>query len=150
MSAASLVRRFRIFLLATAGGICVGAMVELWLEEHTGSAVQWIPFILCGMGIGVIMAALIAPQRWALLALRIVMVVVLLGSLLGIYEHYEHNLEFALEIRPNAVASEVLGHGLKGANPLLAPGILALVAILSMGATYCHPALNRHESGTRT
>ena len=74
------------------------------------------------------------------------MAIVFVGSLFGIYEHVEHNLAFALGIRPNAVASEVLMDALRGANPLLAPGILALAAVLALSATYYHPALRGRET----
>ena len=71
----------------------------------------------------------------------IAMLVGLVGSLFGIYEHLEHNIEFALEIRPNAAVADVFWGALAGANPLLAPGILAFMAILALAATYYHPAL---------
>jgi hypothetical protein len=58
-------------------------------------------------------------------------------GLLGIYEHLENNFKFALEIRPNAVLSNVFWESLSGANPLLAPGILALAA------TYYQPELSK-------
>ena len=65
-----------------------------------------------------------------------------LGSCFGIFEHIENNLAFALEIRPNAVVSDVFFEALRGASLLLAPGILTLGAILALAATYYHPALN--------
>jgi hypothetical protein len=63
--------------------------------------------------------------------------------LIGIYEHIEHNLAFELEIRPNATAGQVFMEALGGASPLLAPGILALAAILAIAATYYHPAFGK-------
>ena len=141
MSAEVLVGRFRVFLLSVAGFSCVVTIVELWFEEHTGSAPQLIPFILCGLGVAVIAAALFRPQRFTLWLLRTVMAAMLAGSLFGLFEHVEHNLEFAREIRPNANFTVLLADTLHGANPLLAPGILALAAVLAIAATYFHPAL---------
>ena len=57
MSADLLVNRYRTFLLLVAGFSCVFTVVELWLEEHTGSPTQLIPFILCGLGVAAIAAA---------------------------------------------------------------------------------------------
>jgi hypothetical protein len=48
-----------------------------------------------------------------------------------------------LEMRPSAVWSDVWFEALRGAAPLLAPGILALAAIIAIAATYEHPALVR-------
>jgi hypothetical protein len=69
------------------------------------------------------------------------------GSLFGVYEHIEHNLAFELEIRPGAGLGDVWFEALKGASPLLAPGILVLAAILAIAATYYHPALERRHIG---
>ena len=141
MNADILVSRYRTFLLLVAGISCVFTIVELWLEEHTGDPPQLIPFVLCGIGAVAIAAVLIRPRRMTLKLLRIVMGVMLFGSLFGLFEHVEHNLEFAKEIRPNASFSVLLSDTLYGANPLLAPGILALAAVLAIAATYFHPVL---------
>jgi hypothetical protein len=129
--------------------MCAGTIVELLLAEHTESLAQLIPFGLCGLGLIAVVAALLWPRRGTLLALRMVMGLLLLGSLLGVYEHIEGNLEFALEIRPTATFGMVWLDVLKGAAPLLAPGILALVAIIALAATYYHPALTRDHSARR-
>ena len=135
--------RYRIFLLALTGFILVGTVVELWFTEHVEGAVQLIPFGLCVLGVGVVIAALYAPRRRTLWILRVVMGGLALGSLFGIYEHVAHNLLFELEIRPNATVGDVFGTALYGASPILAPGILALAAVLALAATYRHPVLQR-------
>ena len=71
--------------------------------------------------------------------MQVVMVLNVLGSALGIYEHIENNLGFELEIRPNAAVVDVFIEALHGASPLLAPGILALAGLLALAATYYHP-----------
>jgi hypothetical protein len=141
MSIPTVEQRLRTFLLATSAFLCVGTVVELLLAEHYGDAVQLVPFVLCGVGLAVVVAALRSPARATLLALRGVMALLLLGSLFGVYEHLESNAEFALELRPGAALSDVLLPTLTGAAPLLAPGILALAAALAIAATYQHPAL---------
>ena len=148
MSAEILVNRYRTFLLLVAGFSCIFTIVELWLEEHTGDAPQLIPFFLCGFGAAAIAAVLVRPRRTTVKLLRIVMGVMLFGSLFGLFEHVEHNLEFAKEIRPNATFSVLLSDTLHGANPLLAPGILALAAVLAIAATYFHPALQAQDSAS--
>ena len=141
MNSDMLVSRYRTFLLFVSGISSTFAVVELWFEEHTGGPIQMIPFVLCALCVASIAVALVRPGRRALKALRIVMGVTLFGSLFGLYEHFEHNWEFAREIRPNASFSVMFIDTLHGGNPLLAPGILALAAVLAIAATYFHPAL---------
>ena len=133
--------RLRRFLLVIAGLLLAGTILELWVINHTQEAIQWLPFILCGVGLVVVGAALLRPQRSNLMALRGVMGVVTLGSVFGVIEHIESNLGFVLEIHPNATFDQILSGALGGANPLLAPGMLGLAAVLAIAATYYHPAL---------
>lgn len=133
--------RLRRFLLALAGALFIGTVAELAAAGHTASPAQWIPFGLCGLGLLGVLAAWAWPRRAVLLGLRAGMGLVGLGSLLGLYEHVAGNLAFQLEIQPNAAVGDVIGEALGGANPLLAPGILALAAVLVVAATYAHPAL---------
>jgi len=149
MSAELVVQRLRRFLLVLAGSLCIGTVVELLLVEHREDLVQLIPFVLCGLGLIAVLAALFRPQRATLRGLQIVMGLNILGSLFGVYEHVEHNMAFALEIRPNTTTSAAFWDALSGANPLLAPGILALAAMLALAATYYHPALADARAGIR-
>ncbi|MBL8056450.1 MAG: hypothetical protein JNK29_07110 [Anaerolineales bacterium] len=141
LTAELILARLRLFLLTVAGLLFLGTVVELGVTGHTQSPIQWIPFGLCALGLLAVLAAWARPSRPVLLGLRASMGLVALGSLLGLYEHISGNLAFQLEIQPNAGLSDVLGKALGGANPLLAPGILALAALLAAAATYAHPAL---------
>jgi hypothetical protein len=145
VSADVILARLRRFLLVLAGLLFVGTLTELGFTNHMESPVQLIPFALCGLGILAVLAALARPSRAVLLALRAGMILVTLGSLFGLYEHFSENLAFQLEIQPNAAAGDVLVKALGGANPLLAPGILALAAVLAAAATYSHPSLQPGE-----
>jgi len=145
MTAKIIEGRLRLFLLGLAGFLCVGTAVELWLAEHTKELIQLLPFILCGLGSAVIIAVLLHPRRGTIWALRIVMGLVTLGSLFGIFEHIEGNFNFALEIQPNVAMSDALWEAVRGAAPLLAPGILALAALIAIAGTYYHPALGKRR-----
>jgi hypothetical protein len=147
MSAEIVVQRLRRFLLVLAGALCIGTVVELLLVEHRENLVQMIPFMLSGLGLISVLAVLLRPQRTTLRTLQIVMVLNILGSLFGVYEHVEHNMAFALEIRPNTTISAAFWEALSGANPLLAPGILALAGMIALAATYYHPALADATAG---
>ncbi len=134
-------QRLRTYLLLLAGGLSAGAIVELWAANHTEEPLQWVPFVLCGLSLVAIVAALLRPQKGVLLVLRGVMILMIAGSLLGIYEHVAGNIAFAQEIRPGTPTGDLLLKGLTGGNPLLAPGTLAVAALIALAATYCHPAL---------
>jgi ABC-type uncharacterized transport system permease subunit len=136
-------QRLRRFLLLLSGSICLGTVVELLLAGHWGDLVQWIPFGLSALGLAAISAVWRHPQRKTILALRGVMVLVMLGSIYGVWEHLEGNLGFVREIKPNATTWQWLLGGLTGGNPLLAPGILALAALIALAASYYHPALGQ-------
>ena len=144
MSTERILARLRIFLLSVSGALCLGTVIELWLAEHT-EGTQLVPFVLCGLGLLVVVRMLLRPGRATAWGLRAIMGIVALGSVFGIYEHLEHNAGFYLEIHPNAATAEVVWGALTGANPLLAPGILALAALLAWAATYHHPALNGNK-----
>ena len=79
--------RLRRFLLALSVLLLAGAVVELWLVEHPEDPLQLLPFVLCGLGAAAAIVALLRPKRAALWALRIVMLLVAAGSILGIYLH---------------------------------------------------------------
>jgi len=145
VSTSSVLQRLRVFLLSLSGFILIGTAIELWFTDHTETPLQFIPFILCAIGLAAVALALFHPQRATLMLLRTIMLPVVLGSLLGMYEHITSNLSFELDIRPNAVAGDVLMDALHGAAPLLAPGVLALAAILAIAATYAHPALEKRS-----
>jgi hypothetical protein len=113
-----------------------GALVELWLVNHTEDLIQWIPFGLSIAGSLTVLLVLFRPGRVTVRLLRGCMVLVALGSLFGIYEHVEGNIAFAREIQPNSPTFGLVMSGLRGANPLLAPGILAVAAVLALSATY--------------
>jgi hypothetical protein len=140
-------RRLRRFLLALSLVLLAGAAVELWLVEHTEDTLQLIPFALCGLGAAVLIAAMVRPARAMLWALRAVMLLVAAGSLLGVYLHVESNFELERELYPDRSAGRMLLGALGGANPLLAPGVLIMAAVLAFAATYQHPAFSHGAAG---
>ena len=114
----------------------IGALVELWLVNHTKELVQWIAFALAGVGISASTLVLFRLSTVTVRVLRLVMIVVALGSLFGIYQHISGNVAFAREIHPDSSTSQLFWRGLQGGNPLLAPGVLAVAALLALSATY--------------
>jgi hypothetical protein len=143
MSAEVIVTRMRRFMLVLACFLCAGTVIELWLTEHTKTPIQFVPFVLCGVGLIALLAVLSRPTQRTIWALRAVMVVAALGGLLGTYEHLQGNLELAREVKPAQASAAPLASALTGGNPPLAPGVLGVAAVLALAATYRHPVLEQ-------
>ena len=135
-STAEILRRLRRLLLLLTISLFAGALVELWLVGHTEDVIQLVPFVLSVVGIVVCLLVFFWPSPGTIQVMRIWMAVVVLGTLLGIYFHIEGNVEFEREVDPQATTSKLILQGLGGGNPLLAPGILAVAALLAAAATY--------------
>ena len=141
-------RRLRAmqFAIATAG--FAGVIAELVLHEHWAEPWQVVPFFLCGAGIAAISAFAARPGGATARVLRVVMLIAAVGAVAGIVQHLQGNMAFEREIFPESPVSELLGDALRGVAPLLAPGGIALGALLAVAATHRHPALeNRRGSG---
>lgn len=136
MSPAEVLLKLRRFLLILSVLLFGGALIELWLVGHTEDTIQWVAFVLAAGGALAAFARLFLESRGILRVLRLSMVIVILGSLFGVVMHLIGNLEFEQEIQANAPTATLLWKALQGGNPLLAPGILAVAAILALAATY--------------
>ncbi|MEZ4671051.1 MAG: hypothetical protein R3E39_24365 [Anaerolineae bacterium] len=137
--------RLRQFLLLLTGLTLGSTLVELVLQDHNKELLQWVPFILCVIGGIAVLGVLLRPQRRTILAMRVTMVIVGLGGAIGSAIHLFENFQFEQEIQPTAAAGELIVKTLKGAAPLLAPGVLVFAALLALAATYAHPVLGPRE-----
>lgn len=143
MNSVQVNERLRIFLLGIAAFLSLGTIIELWLTEHTEEPIQFVPFVLCALAFVLITIVFLKPTRATIWTMRGVMGALVLGSLVGVYEHLASNWEIVTETKPNLAASAMFWEAVRGAAPMLAPGILVLVAALAIAATYEHPALNQ-------
>src|SRR3954464_4251135 len=123
MSAEIVAARLRHFLLILAAVLCLGTLGELSLLNHLKEPVQVVPFVLSGLALIALFLVYRWPQRKTIWALRGIMVLMVLGGLLGIYEHLAGNREMALEIHQQASAGRLFWYTLSGADPALAPGV---------------------------
>lgn len=129
-------RRLNRFLFLLAAGMFLGTIAELLAAKHYEDTIQLVPFALCGIGLLALAALKLRPTRPVILAIQGVMLVIAAGSLFGVYEHVTGNLEFVHEVRRNADRMTVIIDTLQGGAPVLAPGILAIGAIITLAATY--------------
>ena len=119
-------------------------VTELFFLSHWSETIQFLPFVLSGLGLITLALAYFRPDRGTITLLRWAMIIIAACSLIGVYEHMANNLGFQMEIQPNATTWELILATLEGANPVLAPGILMLGAVIGVAATYQHPALEIH------
>ncbi len=141
MTAEQVLAKLRQFLLIISAGVFVMTVTELVFLSHWNETIQFLPFALSGLGLVTLALGYFRPRRSTLNWLRWSMLVIAVCSLIGFYEHMMINYEFWLEIKPGATTWELIQATLEGANPVLAPGILMLGAVIALTAIYKHPLL---------
>ena len=141
MSSDVILTRLRQFLLIISAGVFVMTVSELVFLSHWGETIQYLPFALSGLGLITLTWTYFSPSRKTVTIMRWSMIVIAICSFIGFYEHMANNLAFRIEIQPNATTWELIRATLEGANPVLAPGILLLGAVIGLAAIYQHPML---------
>ena len=141
MNSEVVLARLRQFLLFISAGVFIMTVTELFFLSHWSETIQFLPFLLSGLGLITLCLAYFRPSPGTIAALRWSMIVIAACSLIGVYEHMANNLGFRMEIQPNATTWELVLATLEGANPVLAPGILMLGAVIGWAAVYQYPAL---------
>jgi len=141
MNSEVVLARLRQFLLFISAGVFIMTVTELFFLSHWSETIQFLPFLLSGLGLITLCLAYFRPSPGTIAALRWSMIVIAACSLIGVYEHMANNLGFRMEIQPNATTWELVLATLEGANPVLAPGILMLGAVIGCAAVYQYPAL---------
>ena len=121
----------QLLLVLLAAGIS-GLELELVLLEHTESVWQWMPLVLLGAGLITTIAMLARPNRAMRLAFRAAMALLVIVGLLGVYLHFQGNIEFAREHDPAIKGLALIWESLRGATPSLAPGAMAQLGVLGL------------------
>lgn len=150
MTAVTFERWMRRFLLIIVELLCIGTVAELWLEKHIKETNQLIPFVLCALALVSVLLLQWKPGPRTIWFLRMVMIAVILGSLLGGFLHLSSNIDFQVEMRPNQSATDSFFAALMGTAPILAPGMLGLAGVLALAATYYHPAMGKRGTEIQT
>ncbi len=136
MSAAARLGQLRTFLFALSASLFAGTVVELITVKHYQDWLQLVPFALGGLGMVATAVVWRRPARTTVAAFRLLMLVIAVGSALGVYKHVEGNYAFAHEIHPRASTTSLVKSALTGRDPLMAPGILAIGATIAVAATF--------------
>lgn len=116
-------------------------VTELVFLGHWNESIQFLPFALSALGLTTLALVYFRPSRTTLVATRWAMILIGVCSFIGFYEHMSINYRFRLEVQPNAATWDLLKATLEGSNPVLAPGIILLGAVIGLAAIYRHPLL---------
>ncbi|HEX6062970.1 MAG TPA: hypothetical protein VFZ04_02065, partial [Longimicrobiales bacterium] len=113
----------------------IGLIPELVLLEHYEEWQQLIPIVLLGAALLSTVLFWLVPRRAALTLFRTVMVLCFASALLGLYFHYQANVEFVLERHPEYRGWQLFKEAMTGGMPALAPGTMAQLALMGLAAT---------------
>ena len=133
-----------VFLLGT-----LGTGIELVLLEHYAELAQLVPVGMILIGLVVLAMWLLSGVRAILRVFQICMLLFVLAGAVGIFLHYDSNVEFELEMNPSAAGWSLIWASLTGAMPALAPGTMIQLGLVGLLYTYRHPIFagpSVHES----
>ncbi len=138
----------RRLLIAVFGVGVVGTGAELILLEHTDDIWQWTPVILLGVSLPFAGTLWFTSAKWLIRSFRGIMVLFVANGVFGLYQHYQGNVEFELEMYPSMNGVELIWEALKGATPSLAPGTMVLLGMLGLIYAFRHPTVTDHPVPT--
>jgi hypothetical protein len=142
MTDAATLIRLRAFLLTLFAAGCLLTGAELWLVDHYEDDCQRVPLILLGAGLSVAAWNARRSGRGSVRAFQVVMLLMLVGSLIGLWLHYDANCEFELEMTPDLAGWDLFFEAIHGVSPpSLAPAALGGLGLIGLCWAYRHPAL---------
>lgn len=134
----------RLLLAAFIGGTA-GTAAELLLIGHFEDAWQLVPVFLLSLGALAGIAHALRPHALTVRLLQALMILFFVSAGIGTVLHYRGNIEFELEMYPSLAGAELVGKTMTGAFPVLAPGTMALLALVGLALTHRHPAVRVSE-----
>jgi hypothetical protein len=116
-----------------------GTLMELLLLGHDEDSTQLIPLGLLGLGVAAVAWRAVSGSDASTIAVRGVMALFLVAGLLGVYYHYQANVEFQRETDPSIAGRALLTAVLRAkVPPALAPGIMVQLGLIGLAYTYRH------------
>jgi hypothetical protein len=131
----------RILLVILLLGIA-GISLELWLLAHTEDIYMLIPLILAAAAVPTAVTAALRPSPGIIRLLQAVMLLFLLSGVVGMWLHFEVNMEFQLEMDPALTGMALFQKAIHAKTPpALAPGAMIQLGLIGLAYTFRHPAL---------
>ena len=132
----------RILLTILIVGIA-GISLELWLLAHTEDVYQLIPLWLAAAAIVASVAVALRPTIGTIRLFQTVMVLFLLSGVVGMWLHFQVNMEFQLEMDPALTGMALLRKSIFAKTPpALAPGAMIQLGLIGLAYTFRHPVLD--------
>jgi len=126
-----------ILILGTAG-----ISLELWLLAHTEDVYQLIPLLLAGAGVVSVLFVAARPSVGSVRLFRCVMLLFLVSGIVGMWLHFQVNMEFQLEMDPALSGRALFQKAILAKNPpALAPGAMIHLGLIGLAYTFRHPAI---------
>lgn len=129
----------RTLLLGIVAFGIVGTSTELTLLGHFEEAAQGAPLIVLASCLAVTIWQLLAPTPTSVLAMRVVMTILIVTSVVGVGFHFEGNLAFKQELYPELTGLELFMESVTGVTPVFAPGSMLLLGFVGLTSTLRHP-----------
>ncbi len=134
-----------IFLLGV-----LGAGSELILLGHYEEPWQLVPLGMIGLSLAVLVVRLFRNDARVLRIFQVCMLLFVAAGILGVYLHYQSNVEFELEMNPAAAGWELIRESLSGAMPALAPGTMVHLGLIGLLYTWRHPIFSASRNSANT
>ena len=145
------IRGIRLALLAVLLLGLAGSLTELLLIAHDEDVQQMIPVVLMAVGIAVVAWNLIRPGAVSIRSLQVLMVAFIAAGGLGVFYHYQANVEFQVEVDPGLSGTALLWTVLQAKSPpALSPGLMVQLGLIGLIFSWGHPALTRPTQGEGT
>ena len=141
-------KRIRSLLLAIFLLGALGAGGELVLLGHYEEPWQLVPLGMIGLSLVVLAVRLFRNDARVLRVFQVCMLLFVVAGVLGVYLHYQSNVEFELEMNPAAAGWELIWKSLTGAMPALAPGTMAYLGLIGFLHTWRHPIFSASRNRT--
>ncbi len=140
----------RQLLLATLALGLAGTEIELLLLGHVEGFWQLAPVVLIGIAIVLFGWLLAGHGRTSVRVFQAAMLLFLVSGLLGVWLHYQGNVEFELELHRTMAGFELFRAAMSGATPALAPGTMIVLGLVGITYTLVLPPKGgSHENERR-
>jgi len=125
------------------GALALGALGttgELILLRHIDMPAQWIPLVMLGASIPVLVWHARSPMPASVRTIQALMVVFIATGVVGVGLHYDGNVDFERELHPDERGLTFIRKTVAGATPVLAPGSMVLLGLVGLAHAYRHPS----------
>jgi hypothetical protein len=131
----------RILLAILFLGIA-GISLELLLLAHTEDIYQLIPLLLFGVAVVATGTVVRRPSGATVRLFRAVMLLFVISGIVGMYLHFQVNMEFQIEMDPALSGWPLFQKAILAKTPpALAPGAMIQLGLIGLAYTFRHPAL---------